>query len=85
MSVKNAIATGMLVFGLVLSILGFQKKAPEVVTEEVKETKVELRNSDSLHFNWRALLGFLTVGTGFLLYAFPSQKDLEARRYGDAE
>ncbi|MCI4668452.1 MAG: hypothetical protein MRZ79_09955 [Bacteroidia bacterium] len=82
MSVKNAIATGMLIFGLVLAVRGYGKKSDEVITEEIQNTEVVVRNSESQHFNWRAFLGFAVAGIGVLLYAFPSQDDFEARRYG---
>lgn len=82
MNVKNAIATGMLIFGLILAIRGFSKKSDEVITEEIQGTEQVVRNSDSQHFNWRAFLGFSVVGIGILLYIFPSQEDFEARRYG---
>ncbi|MEO0898399.1 MAG: hypothetical protein AAFY71_18450 [Bacteroidota bacterium] len=84
MNVKNAIATGLVVFGLILAITGFNKKAGETVDYDYDGTEQVLRNSESQHFNWRAFLGFAVSGIGFLLYAFPSQKDIEARRYGQA-
>lgn len=82
MNVKNAIATGMLIFGLVLSIVGFNKKSDDVINEEIQGTELVVRNSDSQHFNWRAFFGLAVAGIGVLLYIFPSQKDFEARRYG---
>lgn len=82
MNVKNAIATGLLIFGLILSIIGFNKKSDETTSKEIQGTEQVVRNSESQHFNWRAFLGLAVAGIGVLLYIFPSQEDFEARRYG---
>ena len=84
MNVKNAIATGFLLFGLIIAMTGFSLTADETVTKDILGKEVVVRNSETQHFNWRVFLGSITVFLGVGLYAFPSAKDLEARRYGEA-
>lgn len=82
MNVKNVIAASMIGIGLILSIIGWNKKAPETVTQEIKGAEVVLKNSESQHFNWRAFMGIALaiIGTGVLI--LPGDKQLEAERYG---
>jgi magnesium-transporting ATPase (P-type) len=82
MSVKNSIAASLLFIGLVISIIGWNKKAPETVSQEVKGTEVVLNNSDSQHFNWRAFMGLTLCVVGVGLIILPDPKQLEAERYG---
>jgi len=72
----------LLFVGLVISIIGWNKKGPETLTQDIQGTEVVIKNSDAQHFNWRAFMGltFAILGTG--LWAFPSQKKFEEWRYG---
>jgi hypothetical protein len=82
MNVKNVMGGSMIAIGLILSIIGWNRKAPETVTQTVKGAEVVLNNSESQNFNWRAFMGltFAIIGTGILI--LPGDKQLEAERYG---
>lgn len=82
MNVKNAVAASLLFIGLVISIIGWTKKAPETETEEIKGTEVVVRNSDSQHFNWRAFMGLTFSVVAIGLFILPGPEKLEAERYG---
>ena len=84
MNVKNAIATGLLLFGLAISLTGFSLTSEDTMTQEIEGKEIVVKNSETQHFNWRVFLGSLTAILGVGLYAFPSAKDLEKERYGRA-
>lgn len=86
MNVKNAIATGLLLFGLGIIISGVSKVSEPEVTNTYKAYDKEItqvmKNSDTQHFNWRVFLGGLTTALAIGLFIFPSAKNLEEERYG---
>lgn len=86
MNVKNAIATGLLLFGLGIIIAGIGKVAEPTIDNTYpaydKEITQVMKNSDTQHFNWRVFLGGLTTAIALGLFVFPSAKKLETERYG---
>jgi len=82
MNVKNTLAACMIGVGIVLAIIGWNKKAPETVTQEIKGTEVVLKNSEAQHFNWRAFMGLTLAVIGLGILILPGDKQLEAERYG---
>ncbi|MDP5170826.1 MAG: hypothetical protein NWR72_11320 [Bacteroidia bacterium] len=81
MSVKNAIGTCLLIFGLGLAIIGWSKTSGETITKEINGKEVVLRNSDNYNLNWRAFFGLTFAGLGFLIALFPGDDVIDRGKY----
>lgn len=81
MSVKNAVGTSLIVIGLLLALVGWNKRGGETVTKDIRDTEVVVRNIDNYNLNWRAFFGLTFAGLGLGLVAFPSNKKIEEGRF----
>ena len=71
MKIQQGLATGLLLIGLVLSIIGFSFQNQETRTIKARDQEIVLNNSDAKNFNWRLFMGVNCVALGILILALP--------------
>ncbi len=78
---KNFFGTVLLVSGLIIMIVGYNRRDEPTKVEEVNGTEIVVKNSEAENFNWRSFYGGLIAFFGVAGLAFPSQKVIDGGKF----
>jgi hypothetical protein len=71
MKIKQGLATGLLLIGVVLSIIGFSFQNQETRTITARGQEIVVNNSDAQSSNWRLFIGVNCIAIGIIILAIP--------------